>query len=401
MSVPLIVAAVILLVHLVVVTEIIAGVRRMGWLGDDVPEVLPETPLVSVIVPACNEEKTIESGLRSLLAQSYPRLEIIVVNDRSTDATGPLLARLQQEVPASFTVITITELPDGWLGKAHALQTGATRARGEILLFTDADIEMEPTTITRAVHRMTAARLDHLCLMFQQVGGNWLVNGMILDAASGLLALFKPWRAETSSGRWFMGVGAFNMVRAAVYRALGGHRQLAMHPIDDLMLGRLIKEQGFHQQCLLGQPFVSVCWYRTGREMVTGLMKNIFSLFHYQWPLALLTMGLVVLLSVAPFLGYFAGEGLVRLLSGATLGLRFAMLLAGAKLTGMGVSATGGGLLAPFLSLYIIGRGTWTTLRHGGINWRTTFYPLAALRASRPLLWQVEKLLVFLGWWSK
>jgi hypothetical protein len=149
-------------------------------------------------------------------------------------------------------------------GRTVALKLGAKSGSGEILLFTDADIEMEKNTISRAVAAMEGQRLDHLSLIFQTVGGNWLLNGMVLDAAIGLLALFRPWKAQDGKSSHFMGVGAFNMVRTSAYRAVGGHDGIRMHPIDDIMLGKIIKEQGFRQMCLLGQPLVRVCWYGFG-----------------------------------------------------------------------------------------------------------------------------------------
>lgn len=386
MSMLLFLASIILIVQILTVADIGRGLLRMQWLGA-VPAKVPQpSPLVSIIVPACNEEKTIEPALKTLLAQDYSNLEIIVVNDRSTDGTGALLERLQRESRRQFTVLTIRELPSGWLGKSHALQTGGDHAAGEILLFTDADIEMEETTVSRAVQVMEAERLDHLCLMFQQVGGTWLLNGMILDAASGLLAVFKPWRVSEKNSRYFMGVGAFNMVRATVYQAVSGHSSIAMHPIDDIMLGKIVKKHGFRQKCLLGQPFVTVCWYATATGMVAGLMKNVFSVFHYRGWLALLSMVLVFTMNLLPLVGVIVFTGPPRLLFGATVLLRLAGLVVGSHLSHMPLSAVLGGLLAPCLSIYIIGCGAWTTLYNNGISWRGSHYSLRDLRSSRPLL---------------
>ena len=386
MSLILIPSFIVLAIHVLVLADIVRGLHCMHGLGA-VPACHDQpAPLVSIIVPACNEEKTIASALSSLQRQSYPNFEIIVVNDRSTDGTAALLARLQEEAGRPFTVLTISKLPGGWLGKSHALQYGADHATGNFLLFTDADIEMEPTTVSRAVRIMEEQQLDHLALMFQQVGGNWLVNGMILDAAGGLLALFKPWQAEVEASHRFMGVGAFNMIRSQVYRAVSGHRPIALHPIDDIMLGRIIKENGFRQKCMLGQPFVSVCGYGNAAGMVAVLMKNFFSVVHYRGWLAMLSMVVVFTLTILPLAGLIFANGVPQLLCGATVFLRCAALAAGAKLAGMPASAIAGGILAPCLSIYTIGRGTWLTLRQGGIYWRGSFYSLAELRRSRPLL---------------
>ncbi|MEQ1731529.1 MAG: glycosyltransferase, partial [Vicinamibacterales bacterium] len=124
------------------------GGRRIRNLFDITPR--PTGPLVSIIVAARNEAHGIESGVRSLLALSYPALEVIVVNDRSTDSTGAILDRVRQEDPR-LIVVTVDRLPPGWLGKNHALAVGAATSHGSLLLFTDADIVFDPSTIGRAV----------------------------------------------------------------------------------------------------------------------------------------------------------------------------------------------------------------------------------------------------------
>src|SRR5262249_16384489 len=136
------------------------GNRRIGYLKDVQPLVSSEVPRVTVIIPACNEERNIEEALQSILHQAYTNLEIIVINDRSLDSTGERLNRLALSYP-QLRVFHITELPSGWLGKNHALHYGAQQASGELLLFTDADIVMQPSVISRAVHYFLAENLDH------------------------------------------------------------------------------------------------------------------------------------------------------------------------------------------------------------------------------------------------
>ena len=378
-------ALAILIFHLLSLTDIGRGLLKMIRLSEIAPDPPDPAPRVSIIVPACNEELTIKPALQTLLAQDYPNLEIIVVNDRSTDGTRALLEELQRECTTPFTLLNISDLPAGWLGKSHALQMGAEQATGDILLFTDADIEMEKTTLSRAVTLLESERRDHLCLIFQALGGNWLLDGMILDAASGLLALFRPWRAGDERSRYFMGVGAFNMVRTSAYFAVGGHRTIAMHPIDDILLGKILKEQGFRQLCVLGKPLVTVRWYPTAAAMITGLMKNVFSVVHYRLTLAVVGMLAIAVTALLPPVGLILATGTAQLLFGAVVCLRLAALAVGAKLSGMPFTAAVGGLLAPAISIYIIGRSAYATLKNGGITWRGSRYPLSDLRKSRPL----------------
>jgi len=364
---------------LAIALEVAGGIRRMTWLGDIATLTESPIPRISIIVPACNEAATIEPALRSLLAQEYANLEIIVVNDRSLDATGAVLARLAGEFPA-LQVLTITELPEGWLGKNHALQSGAARASGEYLLFTDADVSLEKSTLARALQHVRANSLDHLSIFFENVGGSGLLNALFLEIGGGLLLLFKPWLAKDPKSKRFMGVGAFNLVKAATYREIGGHRKIAMHPIDDVMLGKLIKRQGYRQECLLGQGFVAVPWYGTVQEFINGLMKNTFAAYHYRLRAAAAGVGAILLLGVLPLWGLIFAPGPARLLFGGAVAIRILSFIHGFREGGISPWYVGWSLLTPYLSIYITVKSVFLTLRNQGITWRGTHYPLEKLK---------------------
>jgi cellulose synthase/poly-beta-1,6-N-acetylglucosamine synthase-like glycosyltransferase len=133
-------------------------------------------PMVSIVAPARNEARGIEHAVRSLLDLDYPGVEIVIVNDRSTDETGAVLARLARREPR-LTVVQVTELPEGWLGKNHAMYVGAARSAGELLLFTDADVVFERSTLRRAVAFMESHRIDHLAAI-----PDVRVRGLMLNA---------------------------------------------------------------------------------------------------------------------------------------------------------------------------------------------------------------------------
>ena len=217
--------------------ELLLGFSSLRSLGDIAPESGPTAPAVSVIVAACNEERTIESGLRSLLLQDYENLEIVVVNDRSTDGTGAAIERVRGDFPR-LQVVEIADLPAGWLGKTHALHCGADSATGDYLVFSDADVQLERSTIGRAAAAMQQGKLDHLALVFQNSSPGSLLNALISDIGAGLLWVIKPWRAHLAASKYFVGVGAFNMVRAETYRAVGGHDRIRLQVIDDLFLAK-------------------------------------------------------------------------------------------------------------------------------------------------------------------
>lgn len=355
------------------------GQRRLGNLTEVSGALLKDAPPVSVIVPACNEAQTIGPALETLLAQEYAGLEIIVVNDRSTDATGEVLREVQLAHP-QLVVLDIHQLPDGWLGKHHALHCGAAAARGDVLLFTDADIHMEPTTVSRAVRRLQEKGLDHLCLLFRNSAGGWLLNALILDAGSGLLLLFRPWLAADPCSPRFMGVGAFNMVRRAAYERIGGHATISMHPIDDIMLGRLIKEAGLRQECLVGYDFVTVRWYESVADMIRGLMKNVFALVHFRTTLALAGVAGVVVLTILPQWGALLGQGQARFVFATAVLMRMVFFGQAARHSGLSCWLAPASLLTPYLTVYTVLRAVVLTLKNRGISWRGSHYPLDELR---------------------
>ena len=365
--------------------EITIGLGRMHDLAEAEPFGGDNPPWLTVVVPACNEADSIEPALLSLLQQDYPYYEIIAVNDRSTDRTAEVLQSLQSQYPR-LKVLTIRDLPDGWLGKNHALHQGAELATGDYLLFTDADVVLEKTCLGRAMTVMMKDRLDHLCLLFKNSSPGSLLNALILDAGGGLLLLFRPWLAERPASRRFMGVGAFNLVRAASYRQIGGHELIRMHPIDDIMLGKLIKEEGLRQQCRLGYDFVSVPWYETPRAMINGLMKNVFALYNFSVMKALTSAALIVVAAILPPWGLLFGEGWARFFFLLIIVARLYLFGLGCRVMRLPYRLLAWSFLTPYLNLFIVVRATVLTLTHHGIEWRGTHYPLARLRQNRPLL---------------
>ena len=367
-----------------VIVELSVGFASLADLNDQHGESSAATT-VSVIVPACNEEEKVEAGLRSLATQKHEQVEIIVVNDRSTDGTGEVIDRVKREFP-QIRCIEIDELPPGWLGKPHAVQKGAEAATGDYLLFTDADVVLETTTIFRAVMAMKQKNLDHLALVFKNSTSGGLLNAIVADIGAGLLWLTKPWRALVRESRFFVGVGAFNLVRADVYRTIGQHEQIRMQVIDDLFLGKLIKRGGYRQECMDGRGFVEVPWYQSVSELISGLMKNVFAFFNYNLAymlLGLLALGLVVVL---PYWGALFYEGAVRWFFIGAIAVRVFGIGVGLISSGVEKRALCWLLVTPFIVLYIIMRATMIALVHGGISWRGSFYPLDQLRKQEWVL---------------
>jgi cellulose synthase/poly-beta-1,6-N-acetylglucosamine synthase-like glycosyltransferase len=379
----LILSAAVCLITCVSILDLTVGIRSMTRLSEVSPYRDGEVR-VSVIVPACNEADNIEQAMRTLLRQDYEHYEIIAVNDRSTDNTGTILDRLSL-TERRLRVLHLDRLPDGWMGKMHALSRGAAEAAGDYLLFTDADIMMDSTTIARAVHRMEARGLAHLTLLFKNSSPGWLLNSLILDAGSGLCQVLRPWAANKPGSRFFVGIGAFNMVRRDVYEATGGHDEIKMHPVDDIMLGKNIKKKGYSQECLLGYDMVTVPWYASVGHMVEGLMKNVLAIINFRFLLIPPSLFVMFALNILHLWGVLLLQGTPRLLFSLTLAAKIIAFYAGTRLLAISPWCTLGTLISPYITVYIIVRAAWKNGRDGGIYWRGTFYSLKELRKNSPL----------------
>lgn len=357
------------------------GRRKIAELRDvpfDACAAASAQPKVSIVVSACNEAATIELAIRSLLKLTYKNLEIIVIDDRSTDATPEILDRLGLANPL-LQVLHITSLPSDWLGKNHALALGAELAQGEYLLFTDADAVFAPTAVSRAVAYCQAYRVDHLALLFDVVAPTPLLQMMITSFVTGVMAKFQPWKVNRSA-RHFIGIGGFNMVRSAAYRQAGGHRAIPMAVLDDLMLGQLIKTSGHVQHVLLGTAMVTIEWYPDTAALFRGLEKNIFAAFDYRLPYLAAATAVYTLTRIWPWLALFVVQGMLWWLYAATVLVTVALTADLLHARRWRLRNLLFAPLVPLLELAMWWRGCWLTYRWGGIKWRGTFYPLAKLR---------------------
>jgi len=378
----LVVAAGTLLIQILSALDLFFGNRKIAVLPDIPPMEDGSAPAVSVVIAARDEEAGIEQALASILRQDYPKYEVIVVNDRSTDGTGVILDRMVN-ANSRLRVVSVNELPPGWLGKNHALHLGASQASGEFILFSDADIVMEPSVLRRALRYVLEHKLDHLA-----IGPRVVLHGFLLNALLGVFALFfngyvKPWKARDPKSRKYIGMGAFNLVRAPVYRALGGHEPIAMRPDDDLKLGKLIKSRGYRQDFVAGGTLVSVEWYASLRGMVGGLMKNLFASVDYRVTVAIGSALLVLLLNVWPFLALVLTGGTVRILNALIVATVLTLFAVAAGYMNIPRACALAWPLASVLFAWMILRSMIVTLWNGGIEWRGTRYSLKELRANR------------------
>jgi glycosyltransferase involved in cell wall biosynthesis len=382
--VPLLVLAALTTVGLAVAcVDFVVGHRRLRWLGEvAAASTASMCPSVSIVAAARNEARGIEAAVTSFLGLDYPGLEIVVVDDRSTDQTGAILERLARR-HVRLRIKRVVELPGGWLGKNHALAAGAADASGELLLFTDADVVFEPTTLRRAVMVMEQDRLDHLTAI-----PDARVPGFALSAFVAAFGVFfsmyaRPWKVRDPRSRAHIGVGAFNLIRARAYRAIGTHRAIRMRPDDDIKLGKLVKKCGFRQDVVSGRDFVVVEWYGSLGELIDGLMKNAFAGLNYSLVAVAGGTAALFVMNVWPFLAVAVTEGVTRLLNAVSVLLIAVIFRTSTRCTGSRFGYVVAFPAAALLFMYIIWRSALLAVVSGRVTWRGTDYPLAEMRANR------------------
>jgi len=336
-------------------------------------------PSISVIVPARNEEAQIRNGLTTLLQSTGVKFEIIAVDDRSTDSTGYIM----DEIAATdelLKVIHITELPDGWLGKNHAMHVASEKVTGDLLLFTDGDIIYEPRAIQIAVRHFVSQKLQHLCLFPRMLPGSIIENAAITFFG---LAFAVGMQLHLIKTRWplsYAGVGAFNLVDAKFYRSVGGHNPIAMDILDDVKLGKMIKNNGGTIDFQMAQKLLSVRWQPSLWGVITGLEKNGFASFNYSVLQILIVTFVFLLTMVFPYLSIFVLS--LRNASGFVATAIFwhlAFAFVAFRMPG-GLPLTPLFPVGAFLMAFACWRSAIITLRQGGVRWRDSFYPLAQLR---------------------
>ena len=341
-------------------------------------------PRLSVVIASCNDADTIEKAVTTLLKQDYPDLEIVVVNDRSTDKTGVIIEKIARK---DFRVRTvhIQDLPSGWLGKVHALHVGTQKSSGEWILYTDADVYFKQGALRKAIAFVLADHSDHLALMpVPRAPSFWL--RVVLQAVGGVFVLgTRAAHLGKPGTKAFVGAGAFNLVKKAALDRTEGFSWLRMEVVDDVGLGLMLQRSGARSSFAITLQDVSFTWYPSLSAMFKGLEKNFFGVLAFY---SIARMICIVVLAwayaLAPLVAILYSLKISFLLIVGLVAYLF--LVAGA----VGVKIMFKQKLLPLLlvqvghiliSLMLLRSGIMCLLR-GGITWRGTWYPIDELRAG-------------------
>ncbi len=353
--------------------------RELPRLKDFKPAANIDCQSVSILFAARDEAEKLPLALETLRKIDYPLLEIVAANDRSGDGTAQILNDAAKVDPR-LSVVNIEALPQGWLGKPHALQRAFEASKSEWLLFTDADVRFQPDAVRRAITLAKEKQLDHLTLLCElEMRGFWEKTALTFFGLSFNMATNPRAVSNPASGA-YMGIGAFQMVKRDAYEKSGMHQRLAMEVLDDMKLGKIVKLAGFRSGVGVAQDHIVVRWHAGFGNVVRGVTKNFFAVAEYKlWMVAIQLAGLF-LVNILPFVALLFLRGWTWWLAlfGAVLALAYhaaaAHVMKASPLYGLTHP------LGAMIFAYMLARSTAVTLKQGGIIWRDTFYPLDQLR---------------------
>ncbi|MGK2859300.1 MAG: glycosyltransferase [Thermoanaerobaculia bacterium] len=343
-------------------------------------------PLVSVVIPARNEAEHIGTTVESMLAQSWTRLEVIVVDDLSTDATAGVVRALAER-DSRVRLVEGAPHPEGWIGKPWALQQGGEAAAGELLLFVDADVRYAPEAIEAAV---AEAEERPECAMFFlfphfEMRGFW--EKVVMPALPSGLFMGVPVLLSNRTTWPILGVGGGpgNLVRREAYEAIGRHTRLRDAVIDDIGLARLIRASGRRTRVLQADDLITLRMYRGAGEIIEGFTKNSYMVFAGTLPRAAIVSLAVPLTHLAPWVWTWLvvtslAAGLLppgSAVLGATA-LALILLTRLALFGALGFSRAAALLTQPLEVLvwqWIFLRSTWRLGVRRRLHWRGRDYP--------------------------
>lgn len=345
-------------------------------------------PGLIVVVTARDEAQNIAATLDTLLAQEYPFLRIVAVDDRSIDATGTILDEYAARHPNRLTAIHITTLEEGWLGKTFAMQVAMQSSDSEYLLFTDADVLFSPSILRRALAYAEHAQAAHLVVMptvLVRSRGEGIVLGFLQILGFWASRLWRV--ADPDAKNDVIGIGSFNLLRRDALQQIGGLEPQRLTVLEDVTLGRRIKAAGLPQRIAFAPELVLVHWAKGIRGLIRAMTKNLFSSVNFQ-PVLLLAICLWI---VVFFLGPIACLAwwvtiLPSLLVFCCIAAMYRQLGAVSRID------TRYGWLYPLGAVIFIYSFLWSMIAawwHRGVIWRGTLYPLRDLRRfNSPFQWR-------------
>lgn len=344
-----------------------------------------KTPLISVILPARNEEEYVGRCLDSLLAQDYPNYEIIAINDSSDDRTGDIIRRRAADDPRIIPVDARPK-PDGWMGKNWACMEGYARANGDLLLFTDADTTFASGVISAAAAQLLSEGLDALTAIPRIRTRDFLTRVTLPVLSIFLHTRYSAIRVNDPAKKIGYFFGSFFIMTRGAYEGVGTHRGVRHEIVEDGALGRKVKEAGYKLKMVMADRYIDAIWARDAHTLWNALKRLMAPLYIQSPSMAAGILAAVAFLLFAPFplVAYSVMYGLdvSSTVLGAAAGAASLLAFCGAVVetrilrTGMPYSMAcplGGAMVtAGFLA------GALRARRNNSISWRGREYTLGS-----------------------
>jgi hypothetical protein len=258
--------------------------------------------------------------------------------------------------------------------------TAGQQASGDWLLFTDADVLFKPESVRRAIVYAQAEGADHVVLFPRMIMRHAGEKMMIAFFQALFVFGHRPWKVADPKARDHMGVGAFNLVRRSVYDSVGTYRALRMEVVDDMKLGKVIKNAGFAQRNVFGDDLISLHWATGAFGVVNNLTKNFFAVLSFQWWRTVASVAALGFLNLGPFLGVWLVHGWPRVPYGIALGSLFLIYCGMSRRSAIPAYYFVLHPVSTCLFMYTMLRSMILTLWSDGIMWRGTRYSLEELR---------------------
>ena len=343
-------------------------------------------PRVTTIMPARNEATDIAASLESRLTDGYPDLEIVVVDDRSEDATPQIVAGFSAK-DARVRCVRVDELPEGWLGKVHALHRGVEAASGEWLLFSDADIEVAPGMLGRAIAHCESNGFDLLALIPEFRSRSGMVDLLWAIFVRVMAMAASPNSVRNPRSKVAVGSGGFTLVRRSMFDRTAGFEHLRLETTDDMALGAMCKAAGARCEYVNGRKAASVSIYDDLPAFFRGVEKNGSSLATAPFVAVAAVFAFLACLEYSPLVALGLGLGahigwLALLGAAATVLATVATVVPLHRNTGLWLPALGWPLGWALMAAGVL-RSAWLVHRRGGVLWRGTFYPIAEVLAAQ------------------
>jgi chlorobactene glucosyltransferase len=344
-------------------------------------------PLISICIPARNEERNIAKCVELALAQDYPNFEVIVLDDRSTDATPEILRQLTAQ-DDRLKVIHGSDLPSGWAGKPYALHQAAKSARGEWLCFVDADTFLAPQAISSCYAKAIETEADLFTIMTRQIMGTFWEKVVMPLVMTALSVGFSPRKVNDPKRRDAIANGQFIMIKRTVYDAIGGHESVKDQIVEDKAISEKVKWSGYRLIVANGMQFAQTRMYTSLASMWEGWTKNIYLGLRDNSSMILLgTFGAILSLIAALFMPIWPLLGLLWFLNGGgwmAIGVIIKSLIVwGALLFARGMTARGMGISFWYAFTIPLGAGifaammltsAWKVLSGKGVTWKGRSY---------------------------